>query len=132
MHAERIAQLANLVQTHQLNGNRPAAATDGVDLASWRSGTYGPIAVQVYLGGSAAASVTAPAGGAAVEVWGFKLGAWWRVATLGGGAQIPIAGPGQGATERVDYLGGFDRLFVAGTASAGTVTAQFVPYEVVR
>lgn len=65
-------------------------------------------------------------------MWGFKVGAWWRAAVLGGGAQIPVAGPGQGATERVEFLGGFDRLFVAGTASTGIVTAQLVPYEVIR
>ena len=79
-----------------------------------------------------AASVTQPAGGTVgVEVWGFKLGQWWRVAVLNGGNAVPIVSNTLGESERVDFLGGFDRLFVAGVASAGAVTAQFVPYEVV-
>jgi hypothetical protein len=133
MTAERIAQLTDKVQAHQLTGARPVATTDGVDITPWRSGAYGPIAVQVYLDGTAPANITAPTGGTAgVELWAFKLGQWWRAATLNGGNSIPIVGDTLGETERVDFLGGFDRLFTAGTASAGTATAQFVPYEVVR
>lgn len=133
MHPERVVQMVERVQVHTLTGARPAAAGDGVDTSSWRSGNYGPIATQIYFDGDQTANVTQPTGGAVgVELWGFKLAQWWRIAILNGGNQIPIASATLGESERVDFAGGFDRLFVAGTASAGTVTVQFVPWEVVR
>lgn len=136
MHPERIVQLVEKVQGHTLNGARPSGATDGVDTSSWRSGAYGPFSLQVYFDGTQAANVTQPTGGAVgVELWGLKTvnGAakWWRVAILNGGSQIPIVSAALGESEKVDLVGSFDRLFVAGTGSAGTVTALFVPYEVI-
>lgn len=136
MHSERVVQLVERVQSHALTGVRPSASSDGVDISSWRSAGYGPFSVQVYFDGTQAANVTQPTGGTVgVEVWGFKtvngIGQWWRCAILNGGNQIPIVSDTLGETERVDSIGSFDRLFVAGTASAGTVTALFVPLEVI-
>jgi hypothetical protein len=129
-----VAQLTDQLLQHALTGARPASPTDGVDLAAWKSGgAYGPVTAQIYLDGTAAATIAAPAGGAAgVELWAFRLGQWWLVGVLHAGAPIPIASATLGATERIDDVGGFDRLFLAGTPSAGTVTAQLVPLEVLR
>jgi hypothetical protein len=129
-----VAQLTERGVQHTLTGNRPASAADGVDLATWKSGgAYGPVTAQIYLDGTAAATIAAPAGGSAgVELWGFKLDQWWLVDVLHAGASIPIASDTLGDTERIDDIGAFDRLFVAGTPSAGAVTARFVPFEVLR
>lgn len=129
-----VAQLTERTVQHALTGARPASATDGVDLASWKSGgAYGPVTAQIYLDGTAAATIGSPIGGSAgAELWGFQLGQWWLVGTLHAGTPIPIVSDILGATERIDDIGGFDRLFVAGTPSAGAVTARFVPFEVLR
>jgi hypothetical protein len=129
-----VAQLTDRAVQHALTGNRPTSATDGVDLSTWKSGgVYSPDFVEIYFDGTAAATVSAPPGGTiGVELWGFKFGQWWLTTALNVGAVIPIASDTLGAAQRVeDVVGGFDRLFVAGTASAGTVTAQFVPLEVI-
>jgi hypothetical protein len=128
-----VAQLTDRLVQHALTGARPALGADGVDLASWRTGGYGPVEAAVYLDGTAAVSIGAPAGGTlGVELWGFKLGQWWLIGALNGGAAIPIASDTLGATVQINEIGGFDRLFVAWTISAGTGTAQFVPLEVIR
>ena len=130
VHRQLVTQLVHQVVSHQLSGARPAAPTDGIDLASWQSGAYSPTEAQLYLDGTAAASVTAPTGGTAgVELWGFKLGQWWLIGSLRSGAAIPIASDVLGAAERIAGIGGFDRLFLAGTASTGTITARLVPVE---
>ena len=128
-----VAQMPERVVQHALTGSRPVSVTDGVDLSSWRSGPYSPTAAEIYLDGSIAASLTAPTGGTiGVELWGLKLGQWWLLGSINAGAAIPIVSDTLGAAQRVvDVIGGFDRLFVAGTTSAGTVTAQFVPLEVI-
>lgn len=126
------AQLAERVVQHPITGARPALPSDGVDLATWRRGSYTPVSARVYFDGTTAATVTVPTGGTAgVELWGFKLGQWWLIASLHAGAAIPIAADALGATEHIEGIGGFDRLFIAGTLSAGTGVVQFVPLEVV-
>jgi hypothetical protein len=128
-----VAQLTDRVVQHALTGARPASASDGVDLAAWKTSTYGPVSIEIYLDGTAAATITAPTGGTlGVELWGFKLDQWWFLEPLNAGAAIPIASNTLGAAQGVDGVGGFDRLFVAGTISAGTGSAQFVPFEVLR
>lgn len=127
-----IAQLGNKLLSHVLTGARPVSAGDGVDLATWKTGGgYVDLSGFIYFSGTLAASLTAPTGGTlGVELWGFKLGQWWLVGSLNNAAAIPIVSATLGAVTKSDLIGGFDRLFVAATTSAGTVTAQFVPLEV--
>jgi len=129
-----VAQLTDRLVAHALTGARPGSPTDGVDLTSWKTGgVYGPVSAAIYFDGTAGATIGVPGGGVlGVELWGSKLGQWWLIRALRAGASIPIVSDTLGATEQIDEIGGFDRLFVAGTASAGTVTAQFVPFEVWR
>ncbi len=127
-----VTQLTDKLVQHALTGARPGSPTDGVDLATWKlGGAYGPVSVAIYLDGTAAASIAAPAGGTlGVELWGFKLGQWWLIQALNAGAPVPIVSDTLGSTVRLDDVGDFDRLFVAGTTSAGTGAARFVPLEV--
>jgi hypothetical protein len=136
MHPERIVQMVERAQSHVLTGARPVSVADGVDTSTWRSGAYGPFSAQIYLDGNQAASVTQPTGGTAgVEVWALKTvngsTQWYRIAVLNAGSPIPLVSDVLGESERLDFIGSFDRLFIAGTASAGAVTATFVPYEIV-
>lgn len=129
-----VAQLADRLVQHLITGTRPVLATDGVDLATWKTGgAYGPVSAAIYFDGSAPATLTAPTGGAiGVELWGLKLGQWWLIGALNAGAAIVIVSETLGSTLQVEGVGGFDRLFVAGTSSAGAATAQLVPLEVLR
>lgn len=129
-----VAQLTDKLVQHAINGARPAAPTDGADLATWKvGGAYGPSSVAIYLDGTAPATIAAPAGGSlGVELWGFKLGQWWLIGSLNASVAIPVASDTLGSVVQLEGIGGFDRLFVAGTPSAGTVSAQLVPLEVLR
>ncbi len=129
-----VAQLTDRAVSHAINGARPAALTDGVDLATWKTqGAYGFVSALIYFDGTGAATITAPTGGAAgVELWGLKSGQWWLIGSLNAGSSIVIVADTLGNVTQTDSVGGFDRLFVAGTMSSGTGTAQFVPLEVLR
>jgi len=129
-----VAQLTDKLVQHALTGARPTSPTDGVDLATWKTGgAYGPVSLVIYFDATAPATIAAPAGGSTgVELWGFSLGLWWLIAVLNAGLPIPIASDTLGSAEQLDGVGGLDRLFVAGTLSAGSCSAQFAPLEVLR
>lgn len=112
-------------------GARPALAGDGVDISSWKSGgTFLNPLMQVFIDGTGALDLTGPAASTeGVELWGYKLGAWYMFAHLNGGAQIHVAGVGQGYSEVVADLGDFDRLAVAATVSANAATVKFGAME---
>lgn len=112
-------------------GARPALAGDGVDVTSWRpDGKRSPRDLQLFIAGTVAASITAPGGGTVgVELWGYKLGAWWFNCSINGANAVPIAGAGQGYAQPVYELGDFDRLAIAGTVSAGSASVVFAPLE---
>lgn len=112
---------------------RPALVSDGIDVTSWHeAGSMTYPQFEVFLDGSAAASLTAPSAGTlGVELWGYKASrsAWYFIQSLNKGTAIPIIGAGQGYAEQVNDVGDFDRLAVACTISAGTLTASFGPLE---
>lgn len=124
-----VALNAGKLVTMPVTAARPVAAGDGVDITNWRvTGLFGPPLASVMLGGTLAANVSSPTGGAnGVEVWGYVQTAWWLIGYLNNGADVPLAGAGQGFAQEMDVIGIFERLAIAGTPSAGVVTATLVP-----
>ena len=128
---EVISLLKSYVTATVAVGDRPSAASDGVDITTWRlDSSNAPRLAQVFIDGSGAASITSPSDGSiGVELWGYTMGQWWLIAVLNSGNDIPIAGDTQGFAQSVNEIGDFDRLAVAGTVSAGSATAKFAPLE---
>ena len=109
---------------------RPALATDGVDITTWRtSSTFTGAMAAVFIAGSTTATVTSPSGGSSgVELWGYRMTKWWLIAELRDGRDISVTST-TGYSQAVNVIGVYDRLAVAGTVSAGTATAQLAPIE---
>lgn len=125
------ALLTNRIVAIPVTAARPSIVTDGADVTSWRAdGTYASRLASLFIGGTVACTITSPTGGASgVELWGYRLAAWWRIGYLNDGADIAITSATQGYATQVDTLGVFDRLAIAGTASAGVASSQAAPVE---
>ena len=119
--------------TTTVTAARPSAASDGVDVTSWRwsnLGAFAPRRAVLFLDGSQAQTLASPTGGSeGPEVWGQVLGQWWRAGVVNNGASVEIAGASQGAALEIVVMGVFERLAIAGTPSAGTCVAKLAPIE---
>lgn len=127
-----LAALDNKLVQVTITAARPALATDGVDVTSWRTNLFFSAQMaEVLIDGDGAMTITVPTGGAGgVELWGYRLSQWWRIGFLNDGADIVIVGDLQGYAAQVDLIGTFDRIAIAGTPSAGTAIAKLIPIEV--
>jgi hypothetical protein len=117
--------------TMAVSATRPAASTDGVDIMPWRAnGLFAPPLAGMFISGSVALTLQAPAGGVrGVELYGWRLSKWWLIGYLNDGADIVINGAGLGYAQEVNILGIFERLCVVGVPTTGTVTASFAPVD---
>lgn len=109
---------------------RPGAAGDGVDIKTWRSGSFtSPFAV-VLIDGDQAITLSSPTGGAGgPELWGLINGLWKPLTFLNKGASIAIADATHGYAEEVEHVGICTRLHVAATPDVGAPTVIFIPLE---
>lgn len=107
----------------------PSAATDGLDIKSWRKGVtpIGYDAATVYLTASAAATLgdsTNP-----VYLCGYKNSSWWLVGVLDGGSPMVFPTGGLAIARRLGDVGVFERLAIACAVVTGskTYTYRFEP-----
>lgn len=113
-----------------LVGARPTLATDGVSIAPWTVSGSAPNVAVLFLDGTVACTVGAPATGLnGVELYGYAAGRakWCWIPFIHNGADVPIFSALQSWCQEVDKLGIYSRLAVAGIATAGVVTATFIP-----
>jgi len=126
-----VAMLEDKLVTVPISNTRPDDAGDGVAITTWRiNGKFSPTRAALFLDGSAAATITAPTGGAeGPELWGYVQGQWWFVGYLNRGADVFIVDADRGFAQEIDVIGIFERLCVAGTQSAGAVAVKLAPIE---
>lgn len=138
MHSPQLAALLGSTLVGPANvGARPAAAGDGIDITSWKSGAFSPRVALVLIDGDQALNINSPAGGAnGAEVWGrITVGGaskWKLIGYLNSSAAVPIASATLGYVAELDDLAPFDRLLIAGTPSVGAPTYSFVALETWR
>lgn len=124
--------LAALVQGPVMTA-RPALATDGIDVTSWRTNQqFSAGMAAVFLSAGVAAALTSISGSAGVELWGYvaaPFSQWFLAGYLHDGVEIDLLGASQGFMQQLEILGSFSRLAVAAAVSAGAPVATFVPVE---
>lgn len=131
MSRSLVALLEGKLVQHNVGVTRPTLAGDGVDVLSWRTnGEYSSPLAAVFLDGDQALTLGPPTGGATgPELWGYRLGQWWRIGYLNDGEDVAIAGNVQGFAQAMNVVGIFERLCVAGTPSVGAVVAKLAPID---
>lgn len=111
-------------------GARPTLATDGSPLTGWIDSGAAPAVAVLFLDGTVACTVGAPATGTnGVELYGYSSlrARWCWIPYLHNAADIPIFSAFQSWCGEVDKLGIYSRIAVAGIATAGVVTATLIP-----
>lgn len=123
-------------------GARPGLVTDGVDISSWKSGSFMPREAAVLFDG-AALSTIAPTDATLIpsgaELWGLVVlsptvpGKWKFVGPLQMyGGNIVLVDATHGFTTQINDPSPFTRLAIAGTVTGGAASYAFVPLETWR